>query len=286
MVSARRPLRASELVRRDAASDRLPHSTLLTMAALLDRCPYTQAAQREFLEGRCDNVVDTFFTWSQRVVTGTWFGPDNPNVIGAGHAKPRVDEGKRSLDPTFTHWVDLNVGTSPRRPGAPARATTYAESRSPAPSCFVEPSFLYCARERGPNWGRPFKACGGRQGPFTKAWNFGGVRDPNTLGRIVDDRSDGIRQANVQLASGAFRGDRATVAPISPAWGIRSGQSAVRLHGGIASAPILCLFNKLLFDDASRRPSRGGDQPGSVEVRYWLNHRQRVDTTAVDHALR
>ncbi len=230
--------------------------------------PKSKELLNDALKGRCDNIVDTYFTWSQRVVTGTWLGAENEDVVGAGHTKPLVDTSGVDLDHTHTNWMDLNVGTAFDAAGAPSRATTYKEARSNSPSCFVEPSFLYCARERGRNNGRPFKACGGKLGPFTSKWDFGSVRNTGTLGRVMDDQPGGTRQANVQLASGGFRGDRNLFSRISPAWGIRSGQSAVRLHGGVASAPVLCLFNKLLLDDAARRPNPGSPKPGTFEAIY------------------
>jgi hypothetical protein len=232
------------------------------------RVPESKELLNDALKGRCDNIVDTYFTWSQRVVTGTWLGAENEDVVGAGHVKPLVDTLGVGLDRTHTNWMDLNVGKAFDAAGAPSRATTYKETRSNSPSCFVEPSFLYCARERGRNNGRSFKACGGKPGSFTSKWDFGGVGNTNTLGRILDDHPGGTRQANVQLASGGFRGDRNMFARISPVWGIRSGQSAVRLHGGVASAPVLCLFNKLLLDDAARRPNRGSPNPGMFDAIY------------------
>lgn len=218
---------------------------------------------------KCDNVVDTYFEWSQRLVTGNWLGKKDDQIYGIGHRPPEIDKIGRSQDVDYTHWIDLNVGSRIDK-GRANRSTVYWATRDDHPSCFVEPSFLYCARERGRTLERPFNECGKKDGTFVRAWDFGGLTDPHTLGRISDERGQSILQANVQIGTGAFRTDQSGQTKISPVWGIRSASSAVRSHGGIASAPLMCLFNKLLLDDAAKRPGSTDALPDAFEYNYGI----------------
>lgn len=216
---------------------------------------------------------------SQRVVTGNLGGPKDDRIYGIGHAPlPAADSGK-APQAYYTNWLELNGSGSLAAAGLTEGPTNYAATRRAGPSCMVEPSFLYCARERGRNDQRPREACGGMPKPEGTRWDFGApgrskgeTRPTELLGRTYDSFADrGRAQSNVQLAAGAWPKDRRKDASNAPAWGIRTDQSTIIRHGGVASAPLLCMFNKLMLDEANVRPG-----PGEGPCRYESRYRERL----------
>ncbi len=236
------------------------------------RCKYLKASNEAAIAYH-DPAVGTFFKWSQFLASP--FAGKN-NLFGLGH---RPISGEWDAARVYTHYVEVNASPAYQMPG-----TGYQAVAGPRNVCFVEPGFITAARKR--------TAAG-------KGWDFRPPSEVGTLGRTVNydtrpfeplrsmgkaesedvDHACNARKAirskaqvNVQFGSFFFPTSRSLPERISPLWGVRADSSAVHQHGGYMSAPILCMFNKIVFDD----PTGTGD-PDKFRGKYTVPQRLFVE---------
>lgn len=198
----------------------------------------------------CDGVVSGAFRTSQ-----TWLewqrSFDLVKGVGQLSTQASPEEAYEAARQN-SHFVETNWqrGLDWRQ-----KLTSYANARDAGTArCFVEPSWLFCARTRSDD----STLCGDdvhRRSVWGR-WDAGeGKPTERTLARFAERGAPG--QSNVQFGYPGQRGTRATpVQGSDPLWGVEANVTAVENHGAIASSPLVCLWTKLLFDNAARAGSR------------------------------
>lgn len=204
----------------------------------------------------CDEVVGGIFPISQKLLEWT----NEPlEYKGVGHLLDTASEQeKAALYRQNGLFLEVNW-----QKGQRVYPTTYENARNYSRSrCFVEPSWLYCARTRGTDFGR---RCGNQNSKVTnswRAWDAGkGGRVEKTLSRFAETGAPG--QSNVQFGYPSARGRRFGVMPQNsdPIWGVEAHGTAITGHGLVASSPLTCSYTKMLFDDVSTPPASATSGP-------------------------
>lgn len=217
----------------------------------------------------CDDVVDGVFGTSQKWLEFEWGALD---WRGIGHLSETSSgsEETGALNRQNAVYVEANW-----QKGLRTIPTTYANARNyTRVRCFVEPSWLYCARSRGNDTDQ---LCGNSMiaaSPW-QGWNMGdGRRNEKTLGRFAERGAPG--QSNIQFGYPSLRGQRqgVTAQRSDPMWGVEAHVTAITRHGQIASSPFVCSYVKMLFDRATTIPANETDGPD-----------QYRDINAKDYAL-
>ena len=216
----------------------------------------------------CDGVVGRIFEANQRLLE---FESGPLERKGIGQLSDSSSDALENAALNRQNALYLEVNWQQK---GPKSLTTYANARNYARArCFVEPSWLYCARSRG---NAIDESCGARDHATSawQAWNMGQGGMEKTLGRFAERGAPG--QSNVQFGYPSARGRRfgVTTQSSDPLWGVEAHVSAITKHGLIASSPLICGYAKLLFDDAGAIPAGPSTGPDKYMIANGRDYSQ------------
>lgn len=225
-----------------AAASAWPQTTppkLLILSARCEARATMSYARGKAMIDACDDVVETYFHYSQRFAERR---SDPLDLVGIGHLA-RAGETGDAPPPSASHSLEVNYQNN----SSNLAKTSYMGALDPRWRCLAEPGWLYAARTHAGTRRTPSRL----EPRAGLPWSTGdGSVGERTMGLLADVGRPG--QANLQFQfPPRGRSTSGIVDRYDPIWSADADPTAISKHGLVASSSLTCLYVKLLLDEAA-----------------------------------